>query len=135
MTNLELARWYAALLGVGLVILGLAGFVENPIVGEPAANPLFVTDAAHNLVHIASGAIALFIAFGLSGTGLANGLLAFGAAYLVLLLASLASPDLFGLFGGDVNLADHVLHAGLGTLSIAVAWLARPRAARQVAAG
>ena len=125
MTNLELARWYAALLGVGLVVLGLAGFFENPIVGESANEPLFHAGAAHNMLHVASGSVALFIAFGLGAVGLVRGLLVFGMAYLGLLVLTVAEPSLFGLFETEANLAGHALYAGLASVTIAVAWLAR----------
>jgi hypothetical protein len=111
---------------VSLVLAGLLGFVDNPIVGDPsAANPVFHTDAIHNVVHIASGAILLFIAFGLSGASLANGLIIFGLAYAGVLVLTLISPELFGLFSVEVNLADHVLHAGLAVVSVVIGWMVR----------
>ena len=124
MTNLEFAHWYAALLGLVLIALGLAGFVDNPIVGPPN-DPVFHAGAAQNVLHIASGALALFTAFALSGAGVVRGLVAFGLAYGLLLVLTVASPRLFGLFSVDVNLAGHVLHAGVAVVTITVALLAR----------
>lgn len=131
MTNLELARWYAALLGLLLVVAGLAGFADNPIVGRPdEAAPVFHTGAAHSILLVVAGGIALFVAFGLSGAGLANGLILLGAAFIGLLALTVVSPHLFGLFDVEVNPADHVLHAGLAVVSLAVGWLARSRRTR-----
>ncbi|MDQ3937507.1 MAG: DUF4383 domain-containing protein [Chloroflexota bacterium] len=132
MTNLELAKWYAAAVGVVLVIVGLLGFIDNPIVGDPAAaNPVFHTGAVHNVVHIASGAALLFVAFGLTGANLTSGLIVFGVAYGAVLVLALISPTMFGLFQVSVNLADHVLHAALAVLSVAVGWLARSNPEQQ----
>ncbi len=126
MTNLELARWYGALLGLLLVVAGLSGFVDNPIVGRPdGAAPVFHTGAAHSILLVVAGGIALFVAFGLSGVGLASGLIVLGAAFIGLMMLTIASPNLFGLFDVEVNIADHVLHAGLAVVSIVVGWLAR----------
>jgi hypothetical protein len=126
MTNLELARWYMALLGVGLVIGGLAAFVDNPIVGPPTeAEPVFHIGGAHSIVLVASGGVALFIAFGLAGGRLTGAVIGFGIAYLLLFALTIASPTAFGLFDVAVNLADHVLHSGVGVISVVIGWLAR----------
>jgi len=120
----EVAKWTAAAIGAVLVLVGLIGFIENPIVGEPDWNPIFVAGLPHNLVHIVTGAAALFIAFGLSGLRRAYGLIAFGAAYALVLVLTFVSPDLFGLFEYEVNMADHVLHLGLAVIPIAVGYWA-----------
>jgi hypothetical protein len=126
MNNLELARWYMALLGVALVVAGLAAFVDNPIVGPPSdVEPVFHIGGAHSIVLIASGGIGLFIAFGLAGSALSGATIGFGAAYLLLFGLTVASPNLLGIFDVPVNLADHVLHAGVGTVTVIIGWLAR----------
>ena len=135
MTNLELARWYSGLLGTLLVVIGLAGFVDNPIIGRPSSEPVFHSGVALNVVHVASGAVALFIAFGLLGTGLIRGLIGFGLAYALLLVLTVASPRLVGLLDEPVNLACNVLHAGVAVVSIAVGWLARGGERRELGAG
>ena len=124
MNSHEIAKWTAAAIGAVLVLVGLIGFVENPIVGPPDWNPIFVAGLPHNLVHIVTGAAALFIAFGLTGLQRAYGLIAFGAAYGLVLLLTLVSPDLFGIFEYPVNMADHVLHIGLAVIPIAVGYWA-----------
>jgi len=121
----DLAKWFAAGLGIVLIAVGVLGFVDNPIVSEPQNDPIFHTGLVHNIVHIATGAVALFIAFGLSGLARANALIAFGAVYGLVLLATLVSPDLFGIFEHPVNAADHLLHVLLTAGPILVGWLAR----------
>ena len=121
----ETARWYAILVGVVLVVVGLLGFISNPIVGEPQGNPLFVTGLVHNLVHIVTGALALYIGYGLSGLSRANALIGFGVLYAVILVLTLVSPNLFGILNYGVNTMDHVLHAVLAVGSLAIGWWAR----------
>lgn len=127
--NYGLAQAYAAVVGIILVIVGLLGFVGNPIVGDAPINPIFVTGATHNIVHILTGALALYIAFGLSGETQANGVIGLGILYAVIFVLLLLSPNLFGILQYDVNAADHVLHAALAVVSVAVGYLARGGAA------
>jgi Domain of unknown function (DUF4383) len=123
-----LAQAFAAVVGVVLVAVGLLGFISNPIVGEPGNDPVFVTGAVHNLVHLVTGAIALYIAFGLRGERQADGLIFFGVLYAVIFVLLLLSPNLFGILGGaeyNVNVADHVLHAVTAVASLAIGYVAR----------
>ena len=48
------AKTGALVLGVVFVLVGIAGFVPNPLVGP---NGIFVTNAMHDYVHIGSGAV------------------------------------------------------------------------------
>lgn len=124
MENSSLAKWWIAIAGVVLVAVGLLGFVSNPIVGE-SDGALLPTDAIHNVVHLATGLLALYIAFGLSGPALANGVLGFGVLYAAVFVAVLISPDLFGIFSVPANAAIHVVHAALAVVSLAVGYMAR----------
>ena len=127
MTPSDTAKWYAIVVGVVLVLIGLLGFISNPIVGEPTAGntPLFVTGMVHNLVHLATGALALFIGYGMTGLNRANGLIAFGVLYALILVLTLVSSNLFGILNYGVNTLDHALHAVVAVASIGVGWWAR----------
>ena len=116
-------RAYAALVGIVLVAVGLLGFISNPIVGD--GNALFVTGTVHNIVHLATGALALAIAFVVPADRQMNGVIGFGVLYLVVFVAQLVSPTLFGLLSYPVNVADQLLHIGLAVVSFLVAWTAR----------
>ena len=116
-------RAYAALVGIVLVAVGLLGFISNPIVGD--GNALFLTGTVHNIVHLATGALALAIAFILPANQQVNGVIGFGVLYLVVFIALLISPTLFGLLSYPVNVADQLLHIGLAVISFLVAWMAR----------
>jgi hypothetical protein len=132
MSDMGLAKGYSALVGVVLVVVGLLGFIGNPIVGEPASNPLFLTGTIHNVVHLGTGLLALYIAYMLTGVNQANGVIAFGVLYIVILVLTLISGNLFGILGNDsykVNTLDHVLHGVLGVASLAVGYMARNQTA------
>lgn len=130
MNNLDLAKWWAALAGVVLIAVGLLGFVSNPLVGS-APGALVPTDSVHNIVHLGTGLLALYIAFGLRGANLANGVIGFGILYAVIFLAVLISPNLFGLFGISANAVLHVIHFAVAAVSLVVGYMARAAVMRQ----
>ncbi len=127
MGNMSVARGYSALVGVVLVVVGLLGFVSNPLVGDASStgDPLFVTGAVHNLVHLLTGALALYIAFGLRGESQSMGVIGFGVLYLVIFVLTIISGDLFGILNYKVNALDHLLHLALGVVSIGVGLMGR----------
>src|SRR3954470_2926946 len=127
MTSSDTARWFAVVLGVVLLLVGLLGFINNPIVGAPTDGnqPLFQTDTVHNLIHIVSGLFLLFAAYGLRGAARANALIGFGIVYALVLVLTLVDPNMFGLLQYPVNALDHALHLVLAVASIAVGWMAR----------
>lgn len=135
MDNERTGRGWMIFAGVALVGAGLIGFVPgNPIASEDP-NALFRVNAIHNVIHLATGALALWIGYGMRGQALANGLISFGALYAVVALLLIVDPTLFGLFSdAPANVADHVLHAALAVVSIALGWMLRSEAARTISA-
>jgi hypothetical protein len=129
MRNAGLAGQWMALAGIVLVAVGLLGFISNPIVGADA-DALVRTNSLHNVVHLATGLLALYIAFGLRGANQVNATIGFGVLYVVVFLATLISPTLFGLFGdAPARANEHVIHLALAVVSLAVGAMARSRTA------
>src|SRR3954454_14567159 len=95
--SMGLGTLYGAVVGVVLIVIGLLGFVGNPIVGDPSAHPLFVTGTVHNLIHIVSGTLGLYIAFGLSGRQQGIALIGFGVLCLAFVVLTLINSSLFGI--------------------------------------
>ena len=124
MRTTNLAMGWMTLAGLVLIAVGLLGFVSNPLVGS-ASGALVPTDAIHNLVHLLTGLLALYIAFGLKGETQVNGVIGFGILYVVIFAAVLLSPNLFGIFSISANLLLHVIHAALAVVSLAVGYMAR----------
>lgn len=125
MQNGNLVQGWMALAGVVLVLVGLFGFINNPIVGGEGA--LIPTGAIHNIVHLLTGLVALYIAFVLKGQNQVNGAIGFGVLYVVIFLAVLVSPTLFGLFTVPANAVIHLIHAALAIVSLGVGYMARGR--------
>jgi hypothetical protein len=129
MDYVRLARSWLLLAGVILVAVGILGFFSNPLVG---VDGLVATDNPHNVVHIATGLLALGLAYALR-QDIGTATVAFGALYLAVFVVTLISPTLFSLFSVEVNAVDHVIHIGLAAVSLGLGFMARGRSA--VAAG
>lgn len=111
---------YITAAGVIGVVTGLLGFVDNAFVGDPANDAIFATDGVHNVIHIGTGVLGLYIGLATKGPTQARGIIEFGILYLALAVVLMASPSMFGLMDVDVNTADDVLHVALGLVTTAV---------------
>ena len=100
------------ILGVVLLVVGLLGFVmSSPLLG------IFEVDTIHNLIHVASGIVALAVA---GNKGYATMyLIVFGIVYgLVAVLGYMNGSSILGIFG--VNGADNALHTAIAAVCLIV---------------
>lgn len=98
-------RTVAKTFGYVFVIIGLLGFVPNPIV---SAEGFFEVNTLHNVVHLASGAVALAAGYTRETYAQAYNV-GFGAVYaIVTVLGFLGTAFLVDLLA--LNMADNVLH-------------------------
>ena len=120
MKNLAVTlAWAFAAAFLGATVMG---FVPNPLVGEDA---LFVTNTAHNLVHLAT-AIGFVIMALLGEKASIRFMQAFGVIYMLtgvigfVMLGSAAEGHLFHII--HINWLDNFLHVGLGVAIAAAGW-------------
>lgn len=130
-----MAKTVCKLLGVVFLVVGIAGFVAPGLLGTHLS-------LAHNLVHIVSGAIALYFGFAGSLAGAKTFCLAFGAVYLLLgilgfvigapgasEIAAMTHQDarLWKVLPGTLELGqmDHIIHVLLGLVFLAGGVLTR----------
>ncbi len=113
------AKTAATVLGAVFVLVGLLGFVPNPLVSATGA--LFQVNTAHNLVHLITGAALLAGAYG--GLGASLMLKIFGVVYAIVAVLGLVmgGPMLLGLIA--VNAADHWLHVLLAVVILAAGFM------------
>ncbi|HRO71132.1 MAG TPA: DUF4383 domain-containing protein [Chitinophagaceae bacterium] len=121
------ARSVAILIGLVFVAVGILGFIDNPIVGD-SPDAIFHADTVHNIVHIVSGVLFLFVALALPAA--ARGfLVTFGIIYLVIGIVGLTSIGTEGMgtvLGFlHVNGADNYLHVGLGLVILLMGFMSR----------
>jgi hypothetical protein len=124
------AQVYALVVGLALVLAGIAGFFYNASFGagdgteRDALLGILDVNGWHNVVHIASGALGLLLASAYDGAR--RFALGFGATYLVIALLGFIAGDgdeIFDLI--PVNSEDNVFHVLVGVAGLA-AGLATP---------
>lgn len=100
------------ILGVVLLVVGLLGFVmSSPLLG------FFEVDTIHNLIHVASGVVALVVAGNMAYARMY--LIVFGLVYaLVALVGYVQGTTVLGIFA--VNAADNALHAAIGAVCLVI---------------
>ena len=127
MDNARLTQTWMLVVGIALVGAGIIGFIANPIASEdPSA--LFQVNAVHNVVHLVTGALALWIALATQGSMQAAATIAFGVLYAAVGIVLVIDPTLFGLLSSaPANALDHVLHAAVAIVSIGLGLMARDR--------
>jgi len=113
-----MSKTVCKLLGIVFVIVGVAGFVAPTLLGAHLM-------PVHNLVHLVSGAIALY--FGFAGSeGAAKGFcIIFGIVYLLLGVCGWflgTGPEHLFHVGGEMltlGKVDHIFHVLLGVVFLA----------------
>ncbi|HET7714379.1 MAG TPA: DUF4383 domain-containing protein [Bauldia sp.] len=101
------ARTAAIVLGIVFIVVGILGFFNNPVIG------IFGVNAAHNIVHLASGAFLLIGAFTPLGSGLALKILGVIYAIIAILGFIIVGEDMMMLGIIMVDVADKWLHVVL----------------------
>jgi hypothetical protein len=110
-----MAKTVCKLLGVVFLIVGICGFFAPHLLGAHLTPP-------HNLVHLVSGAIALYFGFAGSLSGAKTFCLVFGIVYLALGFLGLfvfgAGVDKMWNVAGVLELGkmDHFIHILLGVV-------------------
>ena len=111
-----MAKTVCKILGVVFLLVGLVGFVSPNLLGAHL-------NAAHNVVHLVSGAIALYFGFAGSLSTAKTFCLVFGLVYLGLGVLGLllgAPPDRMFMLGPlHFGQADHGIHILLGVIFLA----------------
>ena len=126
-----MAKTVCKILGVIFVIVGIAGFVAPKMLGAHLS-------LVHNLVHVISGAIALYLGFAGTEAAARTFCFVFGAVYLLLGAAGFlmgapgmstlpgmaemgSDPKLWKVLPGTLELGqrDHIIHVLLGVIFLA----------------
>src|SRR5688572_13320805 len=112
-----MAKTVCKILGVVFLLVGVIGFVSPNLLGAHLTPP-------HNVVHIVSGAIALYFGFAGTLSGAKTFALVFGVVYLALGILGMAlgtGNDRMWNVAGILHLgqADHAIHVLLGVVFLA----------------
>ena len=116
------AKTAALAIGIIFIVVGLLGFIDNPIVGS-SENAIFHADTVHNMVHIISGVLFVLVAMSAPASA-STFMVIFGIVYLaigILGMTSVGEEGMAKVLGFlHVNAADNYLHIALG-IAIALA--------------
>ena len=111
--------------GVVLLLVGIAGFVSPRLLG------MHLTPV-HNVVHLLTAAIALYLGFAGSWSAARTFCIAFGAIYLLLAVVGFIAPGVVaGIIGAGHDMGgsagtltssspDHIVHLLLGVVFLGV---------------
>ncbi len=125
-----IVRQYARVIGVVVTVVGVLGL----LLGSERLLGLFNIDLAEDIVHLATGALMVYVGFALRDNTLARNLVGgLGVVYLLVGILGFVVPNLFGLLPTGYNAADNLLHLALGFLGIAVGWFVGRTTTRGVA--
>lgn len=118
-------RFIAILFGIALIFAGVAGFMPA-LTTNGALFGIFEVDMLHNIVHIATGVLAIMAATSLRTTKLF--FLIFGIIYTVIaILGFVRDGDLFLM---HANMADNFLNLGIGLFSMYLAYYTNKKLAQ-----
>ena len=109
-----MAKTVSKILGVVFVLVGVVGFVAPTLLGAHLT-------PVHNLVHIVSGAIALYFGFAGSASAAKGFCLIFGIVYFLLGVAGwfLGTGEMHMFNVGSLLMLgkmDHIIHVLLGII-------------------
>jgi hypothetical protein len=110
-----MAKTVCVVLGIGFLLVGLIGFVAPSFLGAHLS-------AAHNAIHLLSGAVALYLGLKGSLAAARSFCIAFGVVYLALGVIGFAvgegSDRMWDLIPGTLMLGtmDHLIHVLLGAI-------------------
>jgi hypothetical protein len=108
------AQMFALVFGVVYALVGILGFVNDPILG------IFEVNALHNIVHLAVGAVWIFASSNPATAKTVN--LAIGVVYLLLAFLGFVAgdfmEDLLDIGSDNQALADNLLHLVTGVLGV-----------------
>lgn len=111
-----MAKTLSLVIGIVFLLVGVLGFIPNPIVGEGG---LFHTDTVHNLIHLVSGLVFVYVGTKAVSRA-ATTMKVFGVVYLLIALLGFltvgedGTGEILGFI--QANSADNWLHVLLGVV-------------------
>lgn len=110
-----MAKTICTFLGVVFILVGLTGFAKHDLLGAHLS-------AAHNVVHLLSGIIALYLGLKGSLSAAKTFCIVFGAVYLLLgvvgFLLGAGEGKILAVLPGTLEFGtmDHLIHIALGVI-------------------
>ena len=113
-------RMMAILFGIGFIFAGVAGFLPS-FMPNGLLLGFFAVDSVHNMVHIASGVVAIMCA--MSYRAAKFYFIIFGLIYGAIGILGFACAD--SMNGMQMNIADNILHVSIAAVALFLGFSAR----------
>lgn len=124
-----MAKTYCQILGVAMLVIGVVGFAQPHFMG-------FHLTPVHNVIHLATGALAAYLGFAGSSHGARTFCRVFAGVYGLVALLGFVAPGLLsailghpGLGAGDLT-ADNLFHVFVTLTALAAGSAHAPTTAR-----
>lgn len=120
-----MANRIATILGAGFLLVGILGFVSPHLLGMHLST-------AHNIVHLATGAVSLWLGLKGSPSAARTFCIVFGAVYLLLGVAGFVAGEgadrMLRLLPGQLEFGtpDHIVHILLGAIYLIGGFATKP---------
>jgi hypothetical protein len=120
-----MAKTYCKILGVAMLVAGVLGFVMPRLLG-------FHLTPVHNVIHLATGALAAYFGFAGAYGGAQNFCRIFGIVYGLVALLGFVAPGLLSTILGHPGLTaadlmpDNVFHVAVTLASLAAGFAGAP---------
>ena len=115
-----IARQYAQVVGVVVIVLGVGGL----LLGDRSLFGALNIDIVEDLVHLVTGGLMAYVGFAQRDTRLVRSVVGgIGVVYLLVGVLGFLVPTLFGLLPSGYSVVDNLLHLALGVLGIAVGFV------------
>ena len=120
-----MAKTYCKILGVAMLVAGVLGFVMPRLLG-------FHLTPVHNVIHLATGALAAYFGFAGAYGGAQNFCRIFGVVYGLVALLGFVAPGLLSTILGHPGLTaadlmpDNVFHVAVTLASLAAGFAGAP---------
>ena len=112
------ARQYAQVVGVVLILLGVVGL----LLGDDLFLGILNIDLVEDIVHLLTGGLLAYVGFGRTDDGTVKTVVgALGVVYLLVGILGFIVPSLFGLIPTGYTIFDNLVHLALGVLGLVVA--------------
>jgi len=112
------AKNAAMIIGIVFLIVGVLGYIPNPIVGPTG---IFLTNPLHNIIHIASGIVLLLGVYTSFGASLALKIV--GVVYGLVAVCGFFMVMDNMMMGVAINEADKWLHVALAIVILAAGFM------------
>jgi hypothetical protein len=118
-TGQGLARSYAQIAGVVILLVGVMGLV----LGDQSMGGLLNIDLVEDIVHLVTGGVLAYAGFAIRDNATVRTVVgAVGVVYIAVGILGFIDASLLNLLPSRLTIFDNIFHLGLGVISVLVAW-------------